>query len=285
MPTARRHLFIIDPQNDFCDLPEAYWPLGSDGKRVPPALPVPGAHADMQRLSTLIDACGAAFADITLTLDSHQHVDIGHPTFWAHADGSAVPPFTQISAADVRAGRIVPRLAGAQARVVDYLEKLEAAGRYTHMVWPVHCEIGAWGNAIHPAVLAACNRWEERGVNNVRKVIKGTNPWTEHYSAIMAEVPLADDASTGRNDALIAHLDSADEIYIAGEAASHCVKATVEHLAQSLGESVHKLVLIEDCMSPVTGFEAQAGAFLAALREAGARTLTAAQTTAHLAPA
>ncbi|MFT4172531.1 MAG: cysteine hydrolase [Rhodocyclaceae bacterium] len=280
MPT--RQLFIIDPQNDFCDLPEDLWPFGADGARLLPALPVTGAHADMQRLAAMIDACGAAFDGITLTLDSHQHIDIGHPTFWRLGDGGAVAPFTQVSAADVRAGRIVPRLPDAQARVVDYLDTLEAAGRYTHMVWPVHCEIGTWGNAIHPAVLAACNRWEERALLNVNKVIKGTHPWTEHYSAIMAEVPARDDASTGRNDALIAHLDAADEIYVAGEAASHCVKATVEHLAASLGPRVRKLVLIEDCMSPVTGFEAQAGAFLAALRDAGARTLTAAQVTAHL---
>ena len=44
------HLLIIDPQNDFCDLPEAYRPADPlSGVRVQPALPVAGAHADMQR--------------------------------------------------------------------------------------------------------------------------------------------------------------------------------------------------------------------------------------------
>ena len=50
-------LLIIDPQNDFCDLPESW--RGHDPVRnvtVAPALPVAGAHADMLRLAALIDA-------------------------------------------------------------------------------------------------------------------------------------------------------------------------------------------------------------------------------------
>ncbi|HWT18121.1 MAG TPA: cysteine hydrolase, partial [Variovorax sp.] len=46
------HLLVIDPQNDFCDLP-ADW-LGTDaatGTPLQPALPVAGAHADMLRLA------------------------------------------------------------------------------------------------------------------------------------------------------------------------------------------------------------------------------------------
>ncbi|MFA9440234.1 cysteine hydrolase [Uliginosibacterium sp. sgz301328] len=276
MPLPRRHLLVIDPQNDFCDLPPDWRPPG-----VAPALPVAGAHADMLRLAEVIDAAGEAFDAITVTLDSHQRIDIGHPTFWIRGDGSAVTPFTQVTADDVRAGRIVPRREDARGRVVAYLDALEAAGRYTHMVWPVHCEIGSWGHNIHAAVLAACDRWEERALRNVDKVIKGTNPWTEHYSAIRAEVP-NDDVSTQANMVLLSSLASADEIFVAGEAASHCVKATVEHVADALGASVRKLVLIEDCMSPVGGFESQARDFFGAMRQRGARTMRAAEVVAQL---
>jgi nicotinamidase-related amidase len=55
--TTRIQLLVIDPQNDFCDLPQAYRPVDPlTGQPVAPALPVPGAHADMQRLASFIRA-------------------------------------------------------------------------------------------------------------------------------------------------------------------------------------------------------------------------------------
>ena len=92
----------------------------------------------------------------------------------------------------------------------------------------------------------------------MRKVTKGENPWTEHYSAIQAEVPDAADAHTQLNTALLADLDRADLLLIAGEASSHCVRATTEHIVANLpGGRPERIVLLTDCMSPVGGFEAQ----------------------------
>jgi nicotinamidase/pyrazinamidase len=283
--TKRRHLhlLIIDPQNDFCDLPEAYRPLLPGGQRAEPALPVPGAHADLLRVAALIEAGSGGLSEISVTLDSHQHLDIAHPTFWQTAAGEAVAPFTQIGAEDVRGGRYLPRLPGARDRALGYLEQLERQGRYRHMVWPVHCEIGSWGHNVHPAVRSAYNAWEERTLGSVRKVTKGENPWTEHYSAIQAEVPVPSDAATLLNVGLVTELRRADRLYITGEAGSHCVKATTEHLVQQLSaEETKKLVLVEDCMSPVTGFEAAHQAFVADLRARGASILSSAEVTREL---
>lgn len=279
------HLVIIDPQNDFCDLPASYRPCvpGGSDECQSPALPVAGAHADMQRLAALIDVAGDALSAITVTLDSHHRVDIAHPPFWRQGDGSAVPPFTAIRAEDVRAGRFLPRAAAALPRVLSYLDALESNGRYEHMVWPVHCEMGTWGGNVHEDVRRAYNRWEEKSGHVVAKVIKGINPWTEHYSAIQAEVPLADDPSTQHNRAFVDALRVADRVLIAGEAGSHCVKATVEHLLESLGEAgVARLVLLTDCMSPVAGFEAVYADFLEALRRRGVRLATAQEMAAAL---
>ncbi|MFP8780524.1 cysteine hydrolase [Hydrogenophaga sp. RWCD_12] len=277
--SSRTTLLIIDPQNDFCDLPEDW--RGTDPLRnasLAPALPVGGAHADMLRLAALIDAGGDGIGRIVVTLDSHQRVDIAHPTFWQTGDGTDVGPFTAITAAQVRAGAYRPRDAAALPRTLAYLDTLEQAGRYTLMVWPVHCEIGSWGHNVHPAVKAAYNRWEDRRLGVVQKVTKGSNPWTEHYSALQAEVPDPADDDTQLNRSLIASLDQADRIVIAGEASSHCVKATVEHLAQHLpSRRLDKLLLVTDAMSPVTGFEAQARAFLDNLQRQGARLTTCAE--------
>lgn len=271
MPRQNLHLLIIDPQNDFCDLPAEYCPEIA-GRRCAPALPVGGAHADMLRLANVLRGAGSGLSEITVTLDSHQHLDIAHPGFWQQGDGAPVAPFTQISAAQVKAGQYRPREAAAQARCLAYLEALEATGRYTHMVWPVHCEIGTWGHGVHPALVAAYNQWETACGRTVAKLLKGTNPWTEHYSAVKAEVPDPADPSTQLNTALIASLARADQVFIAGEASSHCVKATTEHIAECFGPAqIGKLVLLTDCMSPVAGFEAQHAAFLADLHGRGAR--------------
>ncbi len=279
MAKRKTHLLIIDPQNDFCDLPAAWCPELPRGGRATPALPVPGSHQDLLRVAQLIERAGPAISNISITLDSHQRLDIAHPLFWQTADGGAVNPFTLISLEDVRTGRFTPRLPGsARERALAYLEALERQGRYQHMVWPVHCEIGSWGQNVHAEVRAAYNAWEERCLGSVSKVTKGTNPWTEHYSAIQAEVPDPSDPDTGLNTALVAELKQADLLLIAGEAGSHCVKATTEHLVLQLSpEEARRLVLLTDCMSPVSGFEASFEAFVADMGARGVALKTATQ--------
>ncbi len=269
--TQTIHLLIIDPQNDFCDLP-AGWRATDPVSGMPqaPALPVAGAHADMLRLAGLIREGAAGLSAISVTLDSHNRLHIAHPTFW-QARGGAVAPFTTITAQQVRAGDYQPRDQAALPRALAYLDALEQRGRYTLMVWPVHCEIGSWGHNIHPAVKAACNAWEDGRMAIARKIAKGGNPWTEHYSAMQAEVPDAADPSTLLNTALIAGLDQADIIVIAGEASSHCVRATTEDIVANLPSGrPAKVILLTDCMSAVGGFEAQQQEFLRDMQQRGA---------------
>ena len=106
----RTHLLLIDPQNDFCDLPADWLPLQPQTRQpIAPALPVAGAHADMLRTAALVQRLGNALDGITVTLDSHHRIDIAHPGFWRRADGAAVSPFTPITAAQVRKGEFLPR--------------------------------------------------------------------------------------------------------------------------------------------------------------------------------
>lgn len=270
------HLLIVDPQNDFCDLPEAYLPTDPlTGRTVQPALPVPGAHADMQRLARFVDATAHALTSITVTLDSHHRLDIAHPTFWRAGNGEPVAPFTPITAAQLRAGEFQPRHDDDLPRTLSYLDELEARGRYTLMVWPVHCEIGTWGHNVHADLRAAYGRWEDDRQFIVRKVPKGANPWTEHYSALMAEVPDADDPRSQLNRNLLLSLDRAELILVGGEAGSHCVKATVEHMAEHLpGGNLSRIVLLTDCMSPVTGFAEAQTSFLQRMRDLGVQERT-----------
>ncbi len=273
--TRTVHLLVIDPQNDFCDLPTDWQPGHAPaGQAVAPALPVAGAHADMQRLAAVLRSNAQHIDAVTVTLDSHQRYDVAHPGFWRRGDGAAVSPFTPITAQQVRSGQFAPADAAALPRVLAYLDALEVQGRYTLMVWPVHCEIGSWGHGLHADVLAACGAWQTARQRAVKHVFKGMNPWTEHYSALQAEVPDPADPATALDTRLLQRLGEADLLLIGGEASSHCVRATTEHIVQHLprlqpGWSAERVVLLTDCMSPVAGFEAQHEAFLQAMRAQG----------------
>lgn len=267
-------LLVIDPQNDFCDLPPHALDTGA-GTGAPlmvaPSLPVAGADADMWRLAQWLDANAAQIDSLTVTLDSHQRFDIAHPGFWRNGDGEVPAPFTPVTAADVCEGRCVPADPAHLARTLAYLDALQARGRYTHMIWPVHCELGSWGHGIHHVVLQALGRWQMRRHRAVTHVIKGTNPWTEHYSALQAEVPDPADPDTQLNTRLLQQLNDASRIIVAGEASSHCVRNTVEDLLAQLPDGfAARLTLLTDCTSPVAGFEAQHHAFLESLRQRGA---------------
>lgn len=235
-------ILIIDPQVDFCD------PQG--------ALYVPRADRDMARLANMVRRLTPKLGGIHVTLDSHHFVDIAHPIFWKDGGGHHPAPFTIITAADVEVGRWTTTQPGMYRRALAYVQALDKNGRYPLCVWPPHCLIGSPGHAVVPELFAALQYWERRFAM-VDYVTKGSNPFTEHYSAVQADVPDPADPSTQINTALIQTLMNADLIAVAGEAGSHCLANTVRDVANNFGDDrlVSKIVLLTDATSPVTGFE------------------------------
>lgn len=234
------HLLIIDPQKDFCE--------GG-------ALPVIGANADMERLAAFVHLYGRKFEDIHVTLDSHHIVDIAHPAWFVASNGDHPTPGTVITAADMESGIWNTRIPSARERTLAYLKDLASRGRFQHMIWNPHCLIGTTGATVHEALNASLQEWASTYVATVDYRTKGSNPWTEHFGGLEAEVPDASDPSTMIDlspSGLIATLQNADIILVAGEASSHCVKTTVEQIADNIGdEHLKKFHLMTDCMSPV----------------------------------
>lgn len=234
-------LLIIDPQFDFCD------PKG--------ALFVPGAEADMSRLGTFMKANAHKLTDIQITLDSHHMVDIAHPISWVDSHGKHPAPFTLITAEDVRTGKWRAFNTNWQKQYEEYVTKLEAGGRYPLVIWPVHCLIGSVGATIVNPVLEGMLAFEGR-YRVAGKTTKGSNPMTEHYSAVKAEVEDPRDTTTKINTPLIETLNKYDEILISGEALSHCVANTIRDIANVFSvDDVKKFTLLEDTSSSVPGFE------------------------------
>ncbi len=266
-------LLLIDPQNDFCDF---------DGTAPgTPALPVAGADADMQRAAAFLNAAAAQVDRVVVTFDSHAAYGIERPGFWVHADGTPVGAFTQVTAAQVHAGEVRAADPAAQARAEQVVAQLERQGKYTLMVWPTHCVLGTWGHALHADVAAALAAWEVARQRVAVRVLKGQNPLTEHYSAVRAEVVLDDDPHTDTNMSLLRSLAPqgapGGRIFVAGEAGSHCVAATVRDMVGIDPVFGARLTLLRDCMSPVGGFETAQQDFFDWAQGAGVEVRSAAE--------
>ena len=233
-------LLIIDAQNDFAH------PNGT--------LYVPGAKEDCERLENFINQNVSKINSIHLTLDSHPLYHIAHPYFWIDSSGTHPEPYTIITYQDFSRGLFKPVDSSLMSKVDEYLLTLENRGRYNLCIWPPHCLLGTWGYCIEDGIWNACHKWELNSkTNRITYIKKAINPLTEHYSAIQAEVPDPNDMETRTNFALIDNLKEFEHIIIAGEALSHCVANTIRDL--SIYVPPHRMIILTDCTSSVTGFE------------------------------
>ena len=253
------HLLLIDVQKDFCFPEGALFVGGRDGK---------GAVGDSRRIAELIYKNLGVITNITTTLDTHFAHQIFFPSFWIDENGRPPDAFREVAAEDVAKGRLRPNPAMArwlcngnypwlveQAR--HYCQELERAGKYKLYLWPPHCLLGSAGHAlagvIHEARLfhayaRSMQSWVE---------VKGGHPLTENYSVLRPEVLTRHDGQplAQRNTAFLKTLLASDAVVIAGHAASHCVKSTIDDLLEEIvafdRALVRKVYVLTDCMSAV----------------------------------
>jgi nicotinamidase-related amidase len=273
-------LLAIDAQFDFVD------PKGS--------LSVPGAVEDTNRIIEMINRAGDKLDDIRITLDSHHHIHVAHPIYWERGDGSGDRPLDIISAiqkGDITEAFIsLDKVTGPnpwwrarnpkwRKQAVDYVTALSETihpvtgekGRYGLTIWPPHCRIGTQGTALFKPFSDALLGWEDRNFGVVDVCVKGDDLHTEHYSVVKAEVP-NNNPATHLNERFVRTLEEFDEIFVAGQASSHCVAATIyDTIAEFGAENVSKLVLLEDAMSAVPGCEQFATDFFAYAKSKGVR--------------
>jgi nicotinamidase-related amidase len=290
---AHVELLLVDLQRDFCLPGGALYVGGRSGR---------GALDDTDRVVRFLYRNLDRITGITATLDTHHPFQIFFADFWLDAAGARLSPFREVTAAQVRRGEARPDpalagfLAGGDAewlrrQALDYCERLEAAGKYRLYLWPPHCLAGGDGHALTGVVQAArlFHAWCRRAPN--RPVLKGEAALSEHYSALAPEVLRAHDGGPlGEvQRALCDRLFACDAVVVAGQAASHCVKATVEDLIAEAGRRdpgfVSRIWLLEDAMSAIAvpdperpgeflvDFTAEVEATLARFAAAGVRRL------------
>jgi nicotinamidase-related amidase len=264
------HLLLIDVQRDFCFPEGSLYVAGTSGR---------GAVEDSARIASFIYRNLATLTHITTTLDTHFAFQIFFPSFWVDAAGEPLSPHREIVTGDLDAGRVRPNPAVAgwlhhgddswlQKQVRHYCAELERAGKYKLYLWPPHCVLGSDGHALVGVIHEA--RMFHSFARNAQSwcEVKGGNPLTENYSVLRPEVLTRFDGSplAERNQPFSRTLMAADAVIIAGQAASHCVKSSIDDL---LAEVVSvdpalakKIYVLTDCMSSVTVPDGKGG-FLA----------------------
>ncbi len=264
-------LLLVDAQRDFC-FPEGSLFVGGRSGR--------GALEDNDRLARFIYRNLRHLSEITCTLDTHLPFQIFFPSFWRGRDGEPLPAHREVRAADVRAGEAVPNpdvaawlcggdTAWLQRQAEFYCDSLERAGRYTLYLWPPHCLLGGDGHALAGVVQEArLFHAYARGARN-GTLAKGSHPLTENYSALSPEVLLHFDGSPleAPNHAFLNELLAADALIVAGQAASHCVRSTLDDLLEAIrardARLAGRVYVLRDAMSAVAVPDpARPGAFL-----------------------
>jgi len=276
----RVDLFVIDGQNDFCSSGKepAKWPTPEGGHR-PGALSVAGADSEAVLVADMINELTTSgierhlISKIHATLDSHHVNDCAHNTVWRDQNGQIAPPFTIVSHEDVKNHKYIPSFAigvweGRPITSYDwalkYTQALADKGRNPLCLWPEHCLIQSWGASIYHPLQEAYNRWERQTGRWIDFISKGQWPFTEHYSAIIADVPDPTKHETQMNAVVINEASGADTIVWCGWAGSHCLKWTAldainfkepkDSNGNPTGEPnpfIAKSIFLEDASAPV----------------------------------
>jgi nicotinamidase-related amidase len=251
-------LILIDIQNTFC-LPEFELFVGGRSGR--------GAIDDNQRLCEFIYRNLHLITKITATMDTHTAMQIFHPIFLVNDRGEHPAPHTLISYDDVLQGRwrFNPKVAPSlgiepdygQNFLLHYTKELRDRGKYDLTIWPYHSIQSGIGHAMVSAVEEAVFFHTIARNSQAEFEIKGSNPLTEHYSALGPEV--LDDSEGSKigkkSEKFIQVLQEYDAVIIAGQAKSHCVAWTIDDLLGEILQQdeimVRKIFLLEDCSSPV----------------------------------
>jgi nicotinamidase-related amidase len=105
---------------------------------------------------------------------------------------------------------------------------------------------------MHPDIAEAINWWCETTMKPFSPLTKGSNIFSEHYSAVQADVPDPKDPSTLLNETFIQALAQADVLLFAGQALDFCVANTMRDIANNFGDdNIKKMRLIIDGTSRV----------------------------------
>ena len=192
-------LIIVDTQRDFIDPKKG-------------ALPVKGAVKDVRRMIQFIYEHLEDIYGIYVAMDTHYYDAIFHPYMWKKPNGEEIEPFTEITLEKINSNEIIPLYRDKQ---IEYIKKLREENLKNLMIWPYHCIHGTDGWLLEKQLNNMLLFFERAKETNIKKIIKGTERFTEMYGAIKPEVVTPE--TRFFDMAWVYELKNYNEIYICGE--------------------------------------------------------------------
>jgi nicotinamidase-related amidase len=236
--TIRRLFLVIDPQQDFME--------GG-------ALGVTGSHGDVERITHFIYDNAEGLTTVMCSLDTHQVFHVFHRSMWRNANGEMPNEYETITYEDILNGKW-HAVWGDIPTVNKYVQKLEELSKKTLVTWPYHCLEGTEGQSFENEFAKMLYFHAAAKKYKVPIIHKGTDPYSERYGIIRAEY----DPSNKKEKNVLEAMTKYNEIYVAGEAASHCLLESVAQIADEYAnrpDVTSKITILKDCTSPITGFE------------------------------
>ncbi len=237
-------LLIIDAQNDFL-------PGGS--------LEVPGSGDDIKRLVKFVNYHIDEIDTICYSLDTHQQDQIFHPAFWLDKNGNQPEPFTVITHQDLIDKKWLVKEADFEQTEKCLREIKELT------VWPYHCLENSDGYKLDQNLLQAIENYAQKTDSKPIYVKKGQDKYSEMYGILEPEY----NPNNWVNQQIIDLINNHDLILVAGEAASHCVLASLEQIDKYC--DIKKVIALRDVMSSIAGFEQQTEQRFKLLEQKGLR--------------
>ncbi|CAH0347432.1 hypothetical protein [Bacillus sp. CECT 9360] len=235
---TERVLFLgIDIQNDFMEKGE---------------LSVPNSHKDVENVTRFLYNHIDKITSIAVSIDTHQPQQIFHPSWWLDENGKHPEPLTIITARDVEAGKWKPVKNYAES--LEYVTNLEKSGKKQLCIWAYHCIQGTNGAALEGQFSNMIHFHSVVRNSEIQKIVKGLDPLSEMYGIIKPEY----DRDNYYNIEFLESLKTYDKIVVAGEAKSHCVLESIKQITEHYNDNkeiTSRIFLLEDCMSPILGFE------------------------------
>ncbi len=232
-------LLGIDVQNDFME------GIGS--------LAVPNSRKDVECITKFIYNNIHHITQIMCSLDTHSLTQIFHPCWWQDENGNNPAPYTIITYNDVVKGKWTP-VYGKPSRSLEYLKHLELDGKKQLCIWPYHCLAGTTGANLECEFAKMMYFHSAVRMSKPVLIQKGFDAYSEMYGIIKAEY----DPNNFLNQPVLNAIEKFDEVYIVGEAASHCLmesgRQILEHFA-GRPDITQRITILEDCTSPIPGYE------------------------------
>ena len=218
-------------------------------------VPVPNSKRDVENITRFIYNNMENITQIICSMDAHIKEQIFHPCWWVNKKGENPEPYTKITYEDVINGKWRTANMKCSKKSKKYLRELEELGNRELCVWPYHCLRGCDGYTLENEFAKMVRFHSLVRITNTEIIRKGQDKFSEMYGIVKPEV-LSDD--TKINLEFLNLIKDYDEIYIVGEAASHCVLETVMQICEYFKDRLDilsKIKVLTDCTSPIKGFE------------------------------